>query len=121
MFFAIMISRFLLDPSNTTQPYYEIEVNALNTIFDLLLNKPYRNEGKPIISWDVKGLRSAVKIQGALNDASDKDEGWTVEMAIPFKSISLGKPKSSAKGRCFVAHQFFAGRMGYQNSQWQIC
>ncbi len=79
-----------IDPYNTTQPYYEIEVNALNTIFDLLLNKPYRDDGNPIISWDVKGLRSAIKIQGTLNDPSDKDEGWTVEMAIPFKSISLG-------------------------------
>jgi hypothetical protein len=79
-----------IDPYNTTQPYYEIEINALNTIFDLLLNKPYRDGGLPFIAWDVKGLRSAIKIQGTLNDPSDKDEGWTVEMAIPFKSISLG-------------------------------
>jgi Carbohydrate family 9 binding domain-like len=79
-----------IDPYNTTQPYYEIEVNALNTIFDLLLNKPYRDKGNAIISWDVKGLRSAIKIQGTINDPSDKDEGWTVEMAIPFKSIKLG-------------------------------
>ncbi len=86
-----------IDPYNTTQPYYEIEVNALNTIFDLLLNKPYRDEGRPIISWDVKGLRSAVKIQGTLNDPSDKDECWTVEMAIPFKSISLGNRTQAPK------------------------
>jgi len=86
-----------IDPYNTTQPYYEIEVNALNTIFDLLLNKPYRDEGRPIISWDVKSLRSAVKIQGTMNDPSDKDEGWTVEMAIPFKSISLGARNQAPK------------------------
>ncbi|HZX58606.1 MAG TPA: carbohydrate-binding family 9-like protein, partial [Mucilaginibacter sp.] len=92
-----------IDPYNTTQPYFEIEVNALNTIFDLLLNKPYRDEGEPLISWDVKGLRSAVKIRGTLNNPSDKDEGWTVEMAIPFKSISLGSlnqvPKEGALWR----------------------
>src|ERR1700754_2353530 len=29
-----------VDPANTTHGYYEIEVNALNTIFDLYLNKP---------------------------------------------------------------------------------
>ncbi|WP_299499849.1 carbohydrate-binding family 9-like protein, partial [Mucilaginibacter sp.] len=79
-----------ISPDDTTPPYFEIEVNALNTIFDLLLNKPYRDGGNAIINWDVKGLHSAVKIQGTLNDASDKDEGWTVEMAIPFKSVSLG-------------------------------
>jgi hypothetical protein len=77
-------------PYNSTQPYFEIEVNAINTIFDLLLTKPYRNGGDPIISWDVKGLRSATKIQGTLNDPSDADSGWTVEMAIPFKSIIAG-------------------------------
>lgn len=80
-----------IDPHNTTQPYFEVEVNALNTIFDLLLNKPYRNGGVPVINWDVQSLRSAVKMQGTLNDPTDKDEGWTVEMAIPFKSISLGE------------------------------
>lgn len=78
-----------IDPTNTTQPYFEIEVNALNTIFDLLLNKPYRDWGNPIINWDLKNLRSAVKIQGTLNNAADQDQGWTVEMAIPFKSVSL--------------------------------
>jgi Carbohydrate family 9 binding domain-like len=79
-----------LKTDNTTQPYFEIETNALNTVFDLLLNKPYRDNGTPIINWDVKAMRSAVKIQGTLNNPSDTDEGWTVEMAIPFKSISLG-------------------------------
>jgi hypothetical protein len=92
-----------ISPNNTTQPYFEIEINALNTIFDLLLNKPYRNEGNAIINWDVKSLCSAVKIQGTLNDASDKDEGWTVEMAIPFKSVSLGigakKPQEGTQWR----------------------
>jgi len=79
-----------LNPNNNTQPYFEIETNALNTVFDLLLNKPYRNDGTPIINWDVKGMRSAVKIQGTMNNASDTDEGWTVEMAIPYKAVSLG-------------------------------
>jgi hypothetical protein len=79
-----------VDPNNTGQPYFEIETNALNTIFDLLLYKPYRDGGRAIINWDLKSLRSAVKIQGTINNASDQDQGWTVEMAIPFKSISVG-------------------------------
>jgi hypothetical protein len=79
-----------INPNNTTHQYYEIEFNALNTIFDLFLNKPYRNYGSPMISWDVTGMRSAVKVLGTLNYPSDTDKGWTVEMAIPFKAISLG-------------------------------
>ena len=36
---------FFIDPGNTTQPYFEVEVNAFNTIFDLLLTRPYRDGG----------------------------------------------------------------------------
>ena len=79
-----------LDPDNNTHQYFEIEVNAFNTVFDLFLPKPYRNNGAVLLSWDAPGLRSAVKIQGTLNKSSDTDKGWTVEMAIPFKSLALG-------------------------------
>jgi hypothetical protein len=78
-----------IDPGNATQPYFEIEVNPFNTIFDLLLSKPYRDGGSPVSSWDVAGLRSAVKIQGTLNNPSDQDRSWTVEMAIPFKALNI--------------------------------
>lgn len=79
-----------LDPFNTTQPYFEIEVNALNTIFDLLLPKPYRNGGSAMIGYNVAGLQSAITLQGTLNNPSDTDSGWTVEMAVPFSAITLG-------------------------------
>jgi hypothetical protein len=79
-----------IEPGSTTHNYYEVEVNAFNTIFDLFLNKPYRNHGGGLIGWDANGLRSAVKIQGTLNNTADTDEGWTVEMAIPFKAITMG-------------------------------
>lgn len=79
-----------IEPGSTTHNYYEVEVNAFNTIFDLFLNKPYRNHGGGLIGWDAAGLRSAVKIQGTLNNTADTDEGWTVEMAIPFKAITMG-------------------------------
>ena len=79
-----------INPNNTTHQYFEIEYNALNTVFDLFLNKPYRNYGSPMINWDVEDLRSAVKVQGTLNNPTDTDKGWTLEMAIPFKAISLG-------------------------------
>lgn len=78
-----------INPNKTTHQYYEIEFNAINNVFDLFLNKPYRNWGSPMSSWDVQGMRSAVKVQGTLNDPADTDQGWTIEIAIPFKAISL--------------------------------
>ncbi len=79
-----------INPNNSTHQYFEIEYNALNTVFDLFLNKPYRNGGNAMINWNVEGLRSAVRIQGTLNDPSDTDKGWAIEMAIPFRAISIG-------------------------------
>ena len=79
-----------INPNNTIHKYYEFEVNALNTVFDLFLNSPYRDRGDAMINYNAEGLRTAVKIQGTVNNSADIDEGWTVEVAIPFKSISMG-------------------------------
>src|SRR5688572_18783272 len=35
-----------IDPVGRTQPYYEFEMNALNTTWDLRLDKPYQDNGK---------------------------------------------------------------------------
>lgn len=87
-----------IDPLNTTHEYFEIEVNDLNTIFDLFLNKSYRNGGNPLVAWDAPGLISAVKVQGTLNNPADKDKGWTVEMAIPFKAFTFDRYTTPKEG-----------------------
>jgi hypothetical protein len=76
-----------IDPNGDTLEYYEFEINALNTSWDLLLNKPYRLGGKAWNGWEIPGLRTAVHIQGTLNDPSDRDRGWTVEIAFPWKAL----------------------------------
>lgn len=73
-----------IDPDGDTHNYYEYEMNALNTFWDLYLSKPYRNHGKVLGDWDFKGLKSAVHVKGTLNDPSDIDEGWSLEVAIPW-------------------------------------
>ncbi|WP_225865573.1 carbohydrate-binding family 9-like protein [Dyadobacter aurulentus] len=77
-----------IDPDGDTENYYELEINALNNIFDLFLPKTYRNGGRAKIKWDIKDLKSAVTIDGTINNASDRDKRWTVEIAIPFASLS---------------------------------
>src|SRR5262249_37270804 len=42
-----------IDPQGQTQPYYEFEMNALNTTWDLRLNKPYMDEGRPDDAWEI--------------------------------------------------------------------
>jgi hypothetical protein len=83
-----------IDPDGDTQMYYELEVNPLGTVFDLLLPRTYRDGGLPIIAWDIAGLRLAVHTRGTMNRPGDRDEGWTVEMAMPWKILREAAPQA---------------------------
>jgi len=76
-----------VDPNGDNHEYYEFEINALNTGWDLFLPKPYRDGGSAIDSWEIPGLKTAVHINGTLNDSRDVDKGWSVELAFPWKVL----------------------------------
>jgi len=81
-----------LNPSGDGRNYFEFEMNALNTGWDLFLPKPYREHGKPDNSWEMPGLRTAVHIDGTLNDPRDRDRGWTLEIAFPWADFASRAP-----------------------------
>lgn len=77
-----------IDPDGNTREYSEFEMNALNTIWDLLLIMPYRDIDQAAVhGWDIKNIMSGVYIQGTLNTPGDTDEYWTVEIAFPFEAF----------------------------------
>ncbi len=76
-----------IDPDGDTHEYYELEVNAYSTEWDLFLVKPYRDGGPALHAWDIQGLQTAVWIDGTLNQPGDRDKGWTVEIAIPWSVL----------------------------------
>lgn len=76
-----------IDPDGDALDYYELEVNALGTEFDLFLPRPYNRRGRANVGWDMVGLRTAVALDGTLNDPSDEDRGWTAEIAIPWSAF----------------------------------
>jgi hypothetical protein len=77
-----------LDPDGDNHRYVELEINALNTVWDLLLPKPYRDGGPAVDAYDIKGLKTAVNLDGKLNDPSHKSKGWSVTIAIPWSSLA---------------------------------
>ncbi len=83
-----------IDPDGDNHQYYEVEINALGTEWDLRLVKPYRDGGPALNEWEIPGLRMAVHIDGTLNDPRDVDRGWTVELAFPWKVLGeyAGRP-----------------------------
>jgi hypothetical protein len=84
-----------LDPDGNGLNYYEIEVNAFGTIWDLMLTKAYKDNGTPINSWDLKGLKTGIHINGSLNDPSKPGTSWIVEMALPIAELMQGKKSGS--------------------------
>jgi hypothetical protein len=84
-----------LDPDGDGLNYYEIEVNALGTIWDLMLTKAYKDQGRALSSWNMKGLKTGIHISGTLNDASHPDTSWTVEMVLPLSGLMHGKKPGS--------------------------
>jgi len=85
-----------IDPDGDTHEYYELEVNALGTPWDLMLIKPYRDGGPAIHGWDIAGLRVGVDVRGTLNRPGDRDDGWTVEIAMPWKILREAAPDHKA-------------------------
>ena len=96
--------------------YYEFEINALGTIYEVLFvwndalaafpglqmdtpgARPWngvdfadhpRGGRVGFWEWDFPGLHSAVAVDGTLNDNSDRDRGWTVELALPWQGMQL--------------------------------
>lgn len=77
-----------LDPMGDGEQYFEIEINVLGTLMDLYMNKPYKKGGTFDLGWNTTGIITAVHAAGTINNNSDIDSNWTVEMAIPFAAIS---------------------------------
>jgi hypothetical protein len=76
-----------LDPDGDNHLYAELELNALNTTWDLLLTRPYKDGGKAVNGWEIIGLKTAVHVDGTPNDPRDTDRGWTVEIRWPWAGL----------------------------------
>lgn len=76
-----------IDPNGDNHQYYEFEVNALNSGWDLFLPRPYKDGGEANNDWEIPGLKTAVHVTGTLNDPSDRDECWSVEIVIPWSAL----------------------------------
>lgn len=77
------VVEIFIDPGAIGKNFLELEVNPANTIVDLNVAKPFQGD----VNWDIQGLKTAVIVNGTLNDHTDQDVGWTTEIAIPWASM----------------------------------
>jgi hypothetical protein len=92
------------DPSKTN--YYNFEVDAQGTIYDAY--NMNRNAGgythHRFGAWNCEGFKAAVTVNGTINDPSDKDKFWQMEMAIPYADLPSMKGKTPKPGDVWKFH-----------------
>ena len=101
-----------IDPDGDGLNYYEIEINAFGTVLDLFLDKPYNQKGKADLLWDFEGVKTAVSLNGTLNNPSDMDTSWIVELAIPWTAFSSNQKSPPQNGDQW--------RMNFSRVQWTL-
>lgn len=111
--------------------YYELGVNPINTVYeikwtwlekviaagdhehldrllrlqDALYYAPRGGERYGRIAdlnWELPGLQHAVQVDGTINTPALRDEGWTVEFALPWSGLAhlgLGSPAAGLEFR----------------------
>ena len=97
-----------LDPDCDLKHYYEINMSPRNVVFDAHVTNssgvgPDRGSWA---KWDCAGLKTAVRIEGTLDDRTDRDTRWTVEMAIPFKSLDEAGNSHPKPGDVWLANLY---------------
>jgi hypothetical protein len=75
-----------LDADGDGATYNELQVSPHNTNFDASF-VTRRSDLPTAMAWE-SGMKSAVQVKGSLDDASDTDERWTVELQIPIAKLN---------------------------------
>lgn len=96
-----------VDPFGSCHNYKELEVNAINTIWNLMLDRPYDDDGKEFSGriakpgedryYEVYHQKTATKLlKGTLND-SNGSASWSIEVALSFQDL-LAHTNTSSNG-----------------------
>lgn len=78
---------FLIPTEDKIKMHFGFELNLYKIANDFVfLNDIHKNERIVVKAYSPE-YKVAVTIDGTLNDNSDKDKGWIMEFAIPFKAF----------------------------------
>ena len=120
-----------IDVTGCNHQYKELELNAINTIWNLLLDKPYRDggvehsgriaqPGDPLY-YDVKFQKTAVRVlQGTLNDPKHGQALWSVEMALAYKDLFVTLSSSSSDDSTACSKPSFLSPSPQPGDFWRI-
>lgn len=119
--------KFFIDPDGDGLDYLEFHVNPANARACLLVKWPIRDPGKqdyglPLEKghpgcnwgWELPGIKTAVQVEGTLNNSNDVDKGWSVEIALPWAALkeyskSPCPPRNVKSWRCHIGRVYKPG------------
>jgi len=78
-----------IDTDDRPDTYVEIEVSPANVLFDSYIVDPQHIDFAATAAFELPGIRTAVLLEGTLNQREDTDAGWSVEIAIPFRDLAI--------------------------------
>jgi len=83
-----------LAPDSDPRRYFELEMNPRGAWFEARVVSPDCDRRSMVLdtSWVCEGWRRAVRVRGTLDRRDDIDCWWSVEWAIPFKSLGRTRP-----------------------------
>jgi len=71
-------------PAQQTTAYIGLEMNARSVLYDYLRVTVSPGSGLFFKRFNLDGLKVAAVVNGTLNDRSDSDKGWSLEVSIPW-------------------------------------
>lgn len=72
--------------------YVGLEMNARGVLFDYIMY----DARQTIKQLDLKGVEIATHLRGTLNQREDQDQGWSLEVVIPWHNFSDWGPRPRA-------------------------
>jgi hypothetical protein len=100
-------AEFFVSVDDDLTDYFEFQFSPRNVVRDIHVTNPNgRMEGSTFDgAWDCAGLRHETHVVGTINDASRPDEGWGLEVAVPFDGL-LGPGVRPAPGDAWRVNFF---------------
>lgn len=72
-----------LRPEGPSESYFGLEMNARGVLYDYFYAFPQPHDKSP----DLAGVLLKTALRGTLNRGDDQDQGWSLELALPWRSL----------------------------------
>lgn len=86
------VIELFIDTDRNGRDYVELQASPAGVVFDAHFPGGRGDKSRP--TWNSR-VAVAVAVDGTLNDASDRDRGWSAEFAIPWGDVKVSSPPFS--------------------------